>query len=113
MGTLGTHTRKSRATVRKVANPRAITQAQAVEENKALTDILRVISSSPGDLQLVFDTILSHARRLCGGSAAVLWQYDGTQLRFAARNGGSKEGEAHLRWEWPVPRSRHTRPGRG
>jgi GAF domain-containing protein len=97
MGTLGTHTRKGRATVRKVASPRAITQAQAAEENKALTEILRVISSSPGDLQLVFDTILSHARRLCGGSAAVLWQYDGTQLRFAARNGGSAEGEAYLR----------------
>ena len=72
-------------------------QSQAAEENKALTDILRVISSPPGDLQLVFDTILSHARRLCGGSAAVLWQYDGTQLRFAARNGGSKEAEAYFR----------------
>ena len=62
----------------------ALAEAEAVEQNKAITDILRVISSSPADLQPVFDTILSHAKRLCGGSAAVLWQYDGSHLRYAA-----------------------------
>jgi GAF domain-containing protein len=97
MGTLGTHARKGRPTVRKLASPRAMGQAKAAQENKALTEILRVISSSPGNLQLVFDTILSHARRLCGGSAAALWQYDGTQLCFGGRDGGSKEGETYLR----------------
>jgi len=74
---------------------RTMAQAEAVEQNKAITDILRVISSSPADLQPVFDTILSHAVRLCDGSAAVLWQYDGTLLRFAARKGGGKEETPH------------------
>jgi GAF domain-containing protein len=73
---------------------RAMAQADAVEQNKALTDILRVISGSPADLQPVFDTILSHAIRLCGGSAAVLWQYDGNALHFASsrRADGRKPG---------------------
>ena len=53
--------------------------AQAREA--AITDILRVIASSPGDLQPVFDTILDHAIRLTAGHVAALWQYDGARLR--------------------------------
>ena len=46
--------------------------------------MLRVISDSPGDLQPVFDTILEHTIQLCAGNTAVLWQFDGQLLRFAA-----------------------------
>jgi signal transduction histidine kinase len=63
---------------------RALAEAEAVEQNKAITDILRVISSSPTDLDPVFGAVLSHAIRLCKGDAAVLWQYDGNFLRFGA-----------------------------
>ena len=50
----------------------------------AISDILRVIASSPGDLQPVFDTILDHTLRLTAGHVAVLWQYEGGKLRYAA-----------------------------
>jgi GAF domain-containing protein/anti-sigma regulatory factor (Ser/Thr protein kinase) len=76
---------------------RAIAEAEALEQNKAITDILRVISSSPAELQPVFDTILSHAKRLCEGNAAVLWQYDGTHLQVAAEKGGNAEVLNHFR----------------
>jgi GAF domain-containing protein len=87
---------------------RAMAEADAVEQNKALTDILRVISSSPADLQPVFDTILSHAIRLCEGDAAVLWQYDGSRLHFAAgsrakpHKGATDPGTLYLRKN-PLP----------
>jgi GAF domain-containing protein len=76
---------------------RATAEAEALEQNKAITDILRVISGSPADLQPVFDTILSHAIALCDGSRAVLWQYDGNVLRLAAHKNGSPQGVAYLK----------------
>jgi GAF domain-containing protein/anti-sigma regulatory factor (Ser/Thr protein kinase) len=81
---------------------RAMAEAKAVEQNKAITDILRVIGSSPADLQPVFDTILSHAKRLCQGNAAVIWQYDGSSLQYAASHGGTDPAAAYFR-ENPLP----------
>src|SRR5205823_1539915 len=67
--------------------------SEALDQQKAISDILGVISRSPSDLQPVFDTILSHVVRLCDGSAAVLWRYDGAHLRFAAsRRAGGRPG---------------------
>jgi len=82
--------------------PRAMAEAEAVEQNKAITDILRVIGSSPADLQPVFDTILAHAKRLCQGNAAVIWQYDGSSLQYAASHGGTDPAAAYFR-ENPLP----------
>ena len=56
----------------------------AAAREAAITDILRVIASSPGELQPVFDTILDHTIRLTAGHVAVLWQYEGGKLRYAA-----------------------------
>jgi GAF domain-containing protein len=66
------------------ARAAGLSQADAVEHNKAITDILQVISSSPGDLQPVFDAVLEHTLRLTAGHVAVLWQYDGAKLCYAA-----------------------------
>jgi GAF domain-containing protein len=109
MGTLGRTTRngKKAAKARAKAPPGgaargrkllgAMQEAESVEQNKAITDILQVISRSPAELQPVFDTILLHAARLCDGSIAVLWQYDAGHLHFAAHRGVSPKGASQLR----------------
>jgi signal transduction histidine kinase/putative methionine-R-sulfoxide reductase with GAF domain len=69
----------------------------AAAREAAINDILGVIASSPGDLQPVFDTILAHTTRLCGGNTAVLWQFDGQMLRFAASTNMTAESVAYCR----------------
>jgi len=90
---------------------RGMSQADAVEQNKAITEILRVISSSPGDLQKVFDAILSHAMRLCGATFANVFRYDGAVVEMVAANLPPASMEV-LRRDYPAPPTRGKVSGR-
>jgi two-component system, NtrC family, sensor kinase len=70
---------------------------EALEQQTATSEILRVISSSPTDLQPVFETILANATRLCGTQNAGLFRFDGEFLRFAA--GHNLGPETRARYE--------------
>jgi two-component system, NtrC family, sensor kinase len=63
----------------------------------ATSEILRVISSSPTDVQPVFDTIVRSAVRLCDGLFGALLQFDGELLHFVAQHNHTPEAleEAH------------------
>jgi GAF domain-containing protein len=60
---------------------------EALEQQAATAEILRVISSSPTDLQRVFATVAASATRLCDASDAAIHQVDGAVLPLVAHHG--------------------------
>jgi GAF domain-containing protein len=80
---------------------------EALEQQTATSDILRVISQSPTDVQPVFDTIAAAALKLCQANSAVVTTFDGELLRLAAVANVSPEGANAVRHRYPRP------PGRG
>ena len=62
--------------------------SKALEQQTATSEVLRVISSSPGDLQPVFDTMLARATELCQASYGTLWLHVGDGFRTVALHGG-------------------------
>ena len=55
---------------------------EALEQQTATSDILRVISSSPTDAQPVFEAIAESAVRLMGAVAASMYEFDGTLVHL-------------------------------
>ena len=57
---------------------------EALEQLTATSEVLKVISRSPGELELVFNALLSNATRICEATTGTLYMYEGTQFRGVA-----------------------------
>src|SRR5690349_320225 len=57
---------------------------EAFEREKAIAEVLGVISSSPSALEPVFHSLLSNARRLCAADFGLMFQYDGSSFQLMA-----------------------------
>jgi signal transduction histidine kinase/putative methionine-R-sulfoxide reductase with GAF domain len=64
---------------------------EALEQQTATGEILRVISQSPTDVQPVFDTIVQSAVRLCDGLFGSVFRFDGELMHLAAQHNYSPE----------------------
>jgi GAF domain-containing protein len=84
---------------------------EALEQQTATGEVLRVIASSPTELQPVLDTVIANAVRLIGAEHGHIRQYDGEFLQAVAYCNVGAEGLAAFR-EKPVRPGRETGPGR-
>jgi class 3 adenylate cyclase/putative methionine-R-sulfoxide reductase with GAF domain len=60
---------------------------ESLEQQTATSEVLRVISSSPGELEPVFQAMLENARRICEAEFGVLYRCEGELLRVVAMHG--------------------------
>jgi len=60
---------------------------EALERFSATSEVFKVISSSPADLNLVFETILQSATRICEAKFGTLFRFDGGVLQPVAQVG--------------------------
>jgi GAF domain-containing protein len=65
--------------------------SEALEREAATSEVLGIISSSPSDLEPVFDAILANATRLCEASYGALWLCEGDAFRCVAIHGALPE----------------------
>jgi GAF domain-containing protein len=61
---------------------------ESLQQQTATADVLKVISSTPGDLQPVFDTMLAKATDLCQASYGTMWLSQADGFRTVAMYGG-------------------------
>jgi GAF domain-containing protein len=75
---------------------------EALEQQTATSEILQVISSSPTDLQPVFDIIAESAVKLCGAEVGLVTRFDGEWVDVKAMYGSSSAGIDALRRAFPM-----------
>jgi hypothetical protein len=80
----------ARQAVIAIENTRLLNELrESLQRQTATSEVLQVISSSPGDLEPVFKSILANARQICTAKFAHLLLYDGKLFHAAALEGAS------------------------
>ncbi len=101
--------RESYAGLERKVDERTRALSDALERQTAISEILRVISSSPTDVAPVLDAIAEHAARLCDASAASIYLTDGDTLRRVTSKGSLPDHAVNVE---TVPIDRDSMSGR-
>jgi GAF domain-containing protein len=64
---------------------------ESLEQQTGTAEVLKVISSSPGKLEPVFESLLANAKRLCSAQFGNLWLREGDAFRTVAMHGATPE----------------------
>jgi GAF domain-containing protein len=75
--------------------------SESLEQQTATSEVLRVISSSPGELEPVFQAMLQNAVRICDANFGTLYRFDGSMYHLAAEVGTPMEYAEFLRRRGP------------
>jgi GAF domain-containing protein len=70
---------------------------ESLEQQTATSEVLRVISSSPGELEPVFQAMLENATRLCEAKFGTMFRFDGALFHLAAQFGTPPKLAEHQR----------------
>ena len=76
---------------------------EARRQQAATSEILRVISSSPTDVQPIFDAIVRSAVSLCGGLFSTAFRFDGELVHLVAHHNFAAEALEHFNRAYPTP----------
>jgi PAS domain S-box-containing protein len=85
---------------------------ETLEQQTATGEILKVISSSPGDSQPMFDMMARSAARLCGAEVCLVYRFDGEMIHFVAHHGMAPSAVGGFRTAFPASPSRGSATGR-
>ncbi len=97
-----------------IENARLLTELrESLDRQTAMSEVLGVISSSPGDLEPVFNAVLDNALRLCEADTGNLYRLEGEDLHCAAvRDAGRPEYAALVRRRATFRFAHDSAPGR-
>jgi GAF domain-containing protein len=91
-----------------IENTRLLSELrESLQQQTATADVLGVISSSPGELEPVFEAVLANATRLCEASYGTLWLSEGDAFRAVALHGSLPTAYTH---QWGVGTVFHPSP---
>ena len=82
--------------------------SEALEQQTATSEVLRVISGSPSEIQPVFEIIGERAEKLCDAEISVVSIVDGDLIRLASINGMTEDGVEAVRRVFPMRRGDET-----